>query len=363
MPTAKINPTLPRGGHPPLTKAEVVKLLKRSTISREDHLRITNTSDQDYSELEDLADECLDVATDFVVPWDGQYTDPRNKKRVIAGPGDQVRLFILSGGGADFTSRLSKPDKEARARFPDIFGLQDKEGTENSKWPGEEELDIYQLTNKERETLLYHFWKREGRRMKEGFTRGAASPERRKRRATGMAVESSSSPTKKFKSAPKPRLYNSQLVIREVKPVAEEDSNEEDDPEERFTGEKQKIWFNKFYDIGDYKEILDGTNTKDLDTSLFDVNKLASLIQKGGKFSFATGELCLKKDEPRFDYDPVTDKEVELEYVISNPRDRKAQHYLQNMLEQLVDGANADAAFKFEMEWKSDKYWKTQESS
>jgi hypothetical protein len=157
MPTAKINPTLPRGGHPPLTKAEVVKLLKRSTISREDHLRITNTSDQDYSELEDLADKYLDVVTDFVVPWDGQYTDPRNKKRVIAGPGDQVRLFILSGGGADFTSRLSKPDKEARARFPDIFGLQDKEGTENSKWPGEEELDIYQLTNKERETLLYHF--------------------------------------------------------------------------------------------------------------------------------------------------------------------------------------------------------------
>jgi hypothetical protein len=133
MPTAKINPTLPRGGCPPFTEAEVKKTLKQSTISREGHLRLTNTSDQDYSELEDLADECLDIATDFVVPWNMQYTDPRNEKRVIAEPGDQVRLFTSSGGGSESTSRLNTPDKKARERFPEIFGLQDKEGTEKSK--------------------------------------------------------------------------------------------------------------------------------------------------------------------------------------------------------------------------------------
>jgi hypothetical protein len=360
MPPARPDQSIARAGQKPATIKEKKNALAASQMPRKAFLQIANIRDMACVELERFATKWLTEVTDVVL-GDEEAVKGKNNT-IIASEGHTLPLYMLSK--EPFKSRLSEANAAARTEFPSIFGHQNKalNSFEASPYPNDNGAQILQLTNDERDTLLYKFWRREQDRLIaqteaiDPDEPAIKSPQKTRRRAAGPAVEAPEKISTRGTKAPStPRLYNSELTIIEVLPLttAPDEPGPGNNYNEYPTGRVTRIPFMDFCDSGNYQEIIRGEATGDLDTALFSVKKLCELVEKDGKFSFVSGRLTMRKKKKRFQARGTATKER----YIKNWKDIEAEHVLEKMLEQLVKGAKYDTEAKFEMKWKVEEFW------
>lgn len=238
------------------SESETRTWLGKSTVGRENFLHISNMTDTDYTELEQWCQEqlmtpCPDTEISKSIH------KPNNKDGLVAAPGDDILLFMLGGGGAEFQSLLFLFDNAARERHPTVFAHMGKQAVVKSDHPGEEDKDIIMLSDKDRDKLLYTTRLREAARFKNAWDHDQKSLGNVKRRAVGHIDASPSKPYGiRHKSESTPRLYNLKLTIIGISTCAGVPITEREfDHGDVKTGQRIDIPFHKFCSLQGYNDV------------------------------------------------------------------------------------------------------------